>query len=89
MLWVFSTQLLLQSVPDLFRGRVFSNEFASFTLMSAAGVSLVGLGLDSSLGLSGVLWWITALSVIPSVLWGLWLMTAKSPASSLEHPAEP
>ena len=89
MLWVFSTQLLLQSVPDLFRGRVFSNEFASFTLMSAAGVSLVGLGLDSSLGLSGVLWWITALSVIPSVLWGLWLMTAKSPSSSLEHPAEP
>lgn len=88
MLWVFSTQLLLQSVPDLFRGRVFSTEFATFTLMSAAGVSLVGLGLDSSLGLSGVLWWITALSVIPSALWGLWLMTAKSP-SSLEHPAEP
>ena len=89
MLWVFSTQLLLQSVPDLFRGRVFSTEFATFTLLSAAGVSLVGLGLDSSLGLSGVLWWITALSVIPSVLWGLWLMTAKSPGSSLEHPAEP
>ena len=89
MLWVFSTQLLLQSVPDLFRGRVFSTEFATFTLMSAAGVALVGLGLDSSLGLSGVLWWITALSVIPSALWGLWLMTAKSPSSSLEHPAEP
>ena len=81
MLWVFSTQLLLQSVPDLFRGRVFSTEFATFTLLSAAGVSLVGLGLDSSLGLSGVLWWITALSVIPSVLWGLWLLTAKSPSS--------
>jgi len=89
MLWVFSTQLLLQAVPDLFRGRVFSTEFATFTLMSAAGVSLVGLGLDSSLGLSGVLWWITALSVIPSVLWGLRLMLVKSPGSSLEHPAEP
>ena len=89
MLWVFSTQLLLQSVPDPFRGRVFSTEFATFTLMSAAGVTLVGLGLDSSLGLSGVLWWITGLSVIPSALWGLWLMTSKSPSSSLEHPAEP
>ncbi len=89
MLWVFSTQLLLQAVPHLFRGRVFSTEFATFTLMSAAGVSLVGLGLDSSLGLSGVLWWITGLSVIPSALWGLWLMTAKSPSPSLEHPAEP
>ncbi|MCH8017362.1 MAG: hypothetical protein IH917_12140, partial [Acidobacteria bacterium] len=89
MLWVFSTQLLLQSVPDLFRGRVFSTEFATFTLMSAAGVSLVGVGLDSSLGLSGVLWWITGLSVIPSALWGLWLLTAKSPSLSLEHPAEP
>ncbi len=89
MLWVFSTQLLLQAVPHLFRGRVFSTEFATFTLMSAAGVSLVGLGLDSSLGLSGVLWWITALSVIPSALWGLWLMASKSPSPSLEHPAEP
>ncbi len=89
MLWVFSTQLLLQSVPNLFRGRVFSTEFAMFTLMSAAGVSLVGVGLDSSLGLSGVLWWITGLSVIPAALFGLWLMTAKSPSSSLEHPAEP
>ena len=89
MLWVFSTQLLLLSVSDPFRGRVFSTEFATFTLMSAAGVALVGGGLDSSLGLSGVLWWITGLSVIPSALWGLWLMTAKSPSSSLEHPAEP
>ena len=89
MLWVFSTQLLLQSVPDLFRGRVFSTEFALFTLMSAAGVVLVGGGLDTSLGLSGVLWWITALSVVPAGLWGLWLMTSKSPGSSLEHPAEP
>jgi len=89
MIWVFSTQLLLQSLPNLFRGRVFSTEFATFTLMSAVGVSLVGLGLDSSLGLSGVLWWITGLSVIPAALWGLWLMTAKSPSLSLEHPAEP
>ena len=89
MLWVFSTQLLLQSLPDLFRGRVFSTEFALFTLMSAAGVVLVGGGLDSPLGLSGVLWWITGLSVTPAVLWGLWLMTAKSPGSSPEHPAEP
>jgi MFS family permease len=89
MIWVFSTQLLLQSVPNLFRGRVFSTEFATFTLMSAAGVSLVGLGLDSSLGLSGVLWWIAGLSVIPAALWGLWLMTAKSPSLSLDHPAEP
>ena len=78
MLWVFSTQLLLQSLPDLFRGRVFSTEFALFTLMSAAGVVVVGVGLDSFLGLSGVLWWITGLSVIPAALWGLWLMTAKS-----------
>jgi len=89
MLWVFSTQLLLQSLPDLFRGRVFSTEFALFTLMSAAGVVVVGVGLDSFLGLSGVLWWITGLSVIPAALWGLWLMTSKSPGSSLEHPAEP
>ena len=88
-LWVFSTQLLLQWVPNRFRGRVFSTEFAIFTLMSAAGASLAGVGLDSSLGISEMLWWLAGLSVIPSVLWGLWLMVVKSPGSSLEYPIDP
>jgi MFS family permease len=81
MLWVFSTQLLLQSVPDLFRGRVFSTEFAIFTLMSAIGVVIVGGALDFPLGLSAVMWWIAGLSLIPAALWGFWLMRVKSPIS--------
>jgi len=33
--WVFSTQILLQTVPNHVRGRVFSTEFAVMTLASA------------------------------------------------------
>ncbi|MCZ6876893.1 MAG: MFS transporter [Acidobacteria bacterium] len=73
-LWVFSTQLLLQLVPNHFRGRVFSTEFAFFTLMSAAGASLAGGGLDSSLGIAGTLWWMTGLTLIPCALWALWFV---------------
>lgn len=35
LIWVFSTQLLLQIVPNKVRGRVFSTEYAIMTLMSA------------------------------------------------------
>ena len=73
-LWVFSTQLLLQLVPNHFRGRVFSTEFAIFTLMSAAGAALAGGGLDSSLGIAGTLWWMTGLTLIPCALWALWFL---------------
>ena len=71
-IWVFSTQLLLQLAPNHLRGRVFSTEFAMFTLMSADGASLAGGGLDSSLGISGTLWWMTGLTLIPCALQALW-----------------
>jgi len=35
-LWVFSTVLLQMSVPDRFRGRVFSAELALLMIISAA-----------------------------------------------------
>jgi len=41
-IWVFSTQLLMQLVPNQVRGRVFSTEFAIFILTSAIGASVVG-----------------------------------------------
>ncbi|MCL4832868.1 MAG: MFS transporter [Caldilineaceae bacterium] len=69
MIWVFSTQLLLQTVPGQVRGRVFAMEFAIFYLASAAASSLVGAGLDTSLGISGVIWWMAGLSLIPAGLW--------------------
>jgi MFS family permease len=72
-IWVFSTQLLLQLVPDYIRGRVFSVEFALFTLTSAASAALAGWILDRSLlSLSQILIGIAVLSVLGGMLWVAW-----------------
>jgi MFS family permease len=76
-IWVFSTQLLLQLVPNRVLGRVFSTEFAVFTLMSATGASVVGFFVDQTLGLSGTVWTMGCLSLIPALLWGLRLWFRK------------
>jgi predicted MFS family arabinose efflux permease len=72
--WVFSTQLLLQLLPDEVRGRVFSTEFAMLTLMNASGAALGGWALDStSLGISSILWGMSALTFFFGLLWSLWV----------------
>jgi MFS family permease len=72
--WVFSTQLLLQMVPDRVRGRVFATEFALFTLASAAGAAAGGWALDfPPVGLIGALWWMAGLAAVPAILWAWWL----------------
>lgn len=72
--WVFSTQLLLQLVPDRVRGRVFSSEFAMFTLANAAGTAAGGWALDStSLGISTLLWWLAGITLIPGLFWVAWI----------------
>jgi predicted MFS family arabinose efflux permease len=72
--WVFSTQLLLQVVPNQVRGRVFSTEFASLTLANALGAALSGYLLDdTSLGITGLLWLMAILTAIPGALWVLWM----------------
>jgi len=73
LLWVFSTQLLLQLAPGEVRGRVFASEFAFFTLASAAGAAIAGTAIDHSLGIASLLRWMAGLSMIPALLWGLWL----------------
>jgi MFS family permease len=78
MIWVFSTQLLLQLVPNRVRGRIFSTEFAMFTLMSAAGSGAVGALMDTSFGLSQVLWGMAGLILIPGLLWTMWLIVGRS-----------
>ena len=45
-LWVFSTVLLQMSVPDRFRGRVFSAELALLMIVSAASSYACGYALD-------------------------------------------
>jgi MFS family permease len=78
MIWVFSTQLLLQLVPNRVRGRVFSTEFAMFTLMSAAGSGAVGAVMDTSFGPSQILWGMAGLILIPGILWTMWLIAGRS-----------
>ncbi len=73
--WVFSTQLLLQLSSARMRGRVFSTEFAFFTLANALGAGLGGLVLDkSSLTLTSVLFWMAILTLFPAGLWVLWVV---------------
>lgn len=71
--WVFSTQLLLHKLPDQVRGRVFATEFALFTLMNATGAAAGGWALDNTgLGISGLIWIMAGLVLLPGLLWALW-----------------
>jgi hypothetical protein len=96
-IWVFSTQLLLQLVPDYVRGRVFSVEFALFTLTSAASAALAGWLLDrSALSLGQLLIGTAILSVLAGCLWTGWLVlgarsgsTVASSSSLVEEAEEP
>ena len=69
--WVFSTQLLLQNAPNEIRGRIFGTEFALFTLMGGVATATVGALLDI-FGVRHVLLGMTALPLIPAILWWLW-----------------
>jgi MFS family permease len=76
--WVFSTQLLLQLVPNRVRGRVFSTEFAFFTLMNAIGTAVGGWALDATaVGISAIMWWTALLTLVPGVLWVVWIATGQ------------
>jgi MFS family permease len=84
--WTFSTQLLLEWVPDKVRGRVFSSEFAMFTLANAISSAVGGWLLDNTnLGISGILWWMTALLVIPGILWSAWMVLRKPDSEVLSE----
>ncbi|MEM7532873.1 MAG: hypothetical protein AAF639_11900, partial [Chloroflexota bacterium] len=71
-IWVFTTQLLLQRVPDKVRGRIFASEFAMFTLASAIASGVTGWSLDATGTASTLLWAMAGLTVIPLVLWAGW-----------------
>jgi MFS family permease len=88
--WTFSTQLLLEWVPDKVRGRVFSSEFAMLTLSNAISSAVGGWALDNTgLGMSGILWWMAALLVIPGILWFAWTAFGKTSAEVLDQKATP
>ena len=70
--WVFSTQLLLHTVPDRVRGRVFASEFALFTLGAAAGAAGVGQAQDLGYTPGQILAGLAAIPLVPAALWSWW-----------------
>lgn len=74
--WVFASQLALQNVADHVRGRVFSTEFALFSLASAVAAGTAGWALEQpAIGYQGVIWVLPVLTLVPALLWSLWLFT--------------
>jgi MFS family permease len=70
LVWVLSTQLLLQLVPNQVRGRVFSTEFALMTLMSASGAALGGWIFDStSISISQMLQIMAGAALLICTIW--------------------
>jgi MFS family permease len=73
-IWVFSSQLLMELVPSHVQGRVFATEFALFTLAGAVSAGLAGWSIDQpTLGLGGTLWAMAGLCVVPVLLWTLYV----------------
>lgn len=72
LIWVMSTQLLLQLVPLDVRGRVFSSEFAMSTLGAAIAAGSVGGMLDSNISLSTLIIGLAVIVIIPLALWTWW-----------------
>lgn len=85
MVWVFSTQLLLQLTPNKVRGRLFSTEFAMFTLMSAIASGVAGGLLDSGFSVGTLVAWQAGLTLIPAVLWGIWVFFGKRTTSAADQ----
>ncbi len=77
--WVFSTQLLLQLLPDQVRGRVFSTEFALQTLANATGAWIGGAIMDVDVPLPSMLIGMGILILLPGILWSLWILLVKQP----------
>jgi MFS family permease len=72
--WVFSTQLLLQLLPNRVRGRVFATEFAALTLLEAAATAGGGWALDNSgLSMSQILLVMAGAATAAGLLWGVWV----------------
>jgi MFS family permease len=78
--WVFSTQLLMELVPNHIQGRVFATEFALFTLAGAISAAISGWSIDHpALGISRTLWWMAGLCLVPTALWAICITRDKGP----------
>ena len=77
LIWVLGTQLLLQIVPNQVRGRVFSTEFAMYSLLAAVSSGGTGWLIDTTMSIREVLLFGCVILVAPSALWVLWTYFGK------------
>jgi len=77
LIWVLGTQLPLQIVPNAVRGRVFSTEFALYTLFAAISSGGTGWLIDTNMGVGEVLLSGSALLLLPIAFWLLWIFFGK------------
>lgn len=87
--WVFSTALLLRLVPNRVRGRVFSFDFAMFTLCNALGAAAGGWALDKAgFAVPDLLRLLAALCLVPATLWAAWTIRGRhaAPPPAEEQP---
>ena len=85
LVWVFSTQLLLEIVPEELRGRVIATEHAVLTLLGAAGSAGVGAVLEWA-SIPAALWIMAALAVAPTLHWAaVGVRGAAGPDSPAAH----
>jgi MFS family permease len=77
-IWVFSAALLQTLADDQFRGRVFSFEFAAFTLSQSISTLWAGLAQDSlGWAVHQVLLSLSIGSLIVTVLWLIFRFLAR------------
>jgi len=80
-IWVFSTQLLLQTLPDKVRGRVMGTEYALFTIASALAAVVAAWGLDLAGSATPILWIMAGLWLLPTAFWIWWNLGQKESTS--------
>ena len=69
-LWVFASALLQSIVPDRYRGRVFSFEFAALALAQSVSALAGGYLLDSAgMSMQGVMAVMATTSAVTTLLW--------------------
>jgi MFS family permease len=70
LVWIFSTQLLLEIIPADMRGRVVAIEHAGLTLLGAAGAALAGVGLAKG-GVASALVGFSVLTIAAGIVWAM------------------
>lgn len=79
-LWVFASALLQTIVPDRYRGRVFSFEFAALTLTQSISTLAAGFLLDrAGLSIQGVMAVMALIGVATTALWGFFHLSYRRP----------